>query len=164
MPGAVASSVFYRAIWNRLHRRGKNVVVAITGEPGSGKSWAGLRLCSALDPAFEAADICFDPGSFLARLAETPPRRGRARLYDEAGVGSHNRNWYNVRNKEMVHVFETFRVAGEITVLTAPYPSLLDAQLWRLCTYWVHMLPGQTGTGILKRIVPREDIKGRPIH
>ncbi|MHB8586645.1 MAG: hypothetical protein ACYDDF_12530 [Thermoplasmatota archaeon] len=162
-PAAVRRSAFLHHIWRRIHRHGKNAIVAITGEPGSGKSWAGLRLCEAIDPGFEAADICFDPESFLLRLSSTTPRRGRARLYDEAGVGSHNRNWYDVRNKEMVHVFETFRLAGELTVLTAPYPSMIDSQLWRLCHYWVHMGRERPGLGAIKRIIPREEFKGRPL-
>lgn len=155
-------SIFAGMLWDRIHKHEKNAVIVITGPSGSGKSMAALTLCHAVDQYFGEEGVYFDPQRLVHDAANLPRRRGRASMFDEAGVGVHNRAWRDITNTSLIHLLQTWRVDGQLLVLTVPYKSFLDSQVIKQCHYWIEMSDTMRGVAKLKTIVQKEELRGNP--
>lgn len=122
------SNFFYDSIVSRLQKENKNFNCFILGEPGSGKSWSGLRLCSDLSKIqnipFSADNVCFTTKDFLKlvekRMEDKLPR-GSCILYDEFAVSA-DADLYRGEDSiiTLKNTFSTFRAFGLATFATFP--------------------------------------------
>lgn len=115
---------------NRLLKKNQNWLCAITGQTGTGKSYAGLSMASYIDPNFNINNVVFSVEEFMERLndknEETKLRKGSVIIFDEAGVGIPNRDWQNIQNKLFGHIMETFRNDNIAVIFTMPIKSFVD--------------------------------------
>lgn len=125
--------LFVKYIRRRIEQN-KNFLAPITGQTGSGKSWAGLSICEMIDPTFSVDRVVFG-GEELMRLINSdklPKRKGVTFLFDEAGIDLSNRNWQSMTNKMINFLFQTFRHRCFILLFTAPYIDFVDSSTRKL--------------------------------
>lgn len=108
-----------RYLWRRMHVNNKNVMVAIIGDPGEGKSWAALRLAELLDPTFSADKVAFRPEKLLRRINENHPM-GDVTIADEAGVSMNAKTWWESDQIEIGNILETWRHQNRMLICTLP--------------------------------------------
>lgn len=129
-----------RKISNRIFKRKQNALIVIYGEPGSGKSWLALRLGEIFEGKrfikHLKKRIIFKPLQFVD-LMKTRPPRGSVVIFDEAGCGMYNREWYSQSNKEIIKILQTFRTMGLIVIFTVPHLDYIDTQARKIFQYTI---------------------------
>lgn len=120
-------SYIIQYILNRI-RKNKNFLGLIVGGTGSGKSYSSLRIAELLDPGFTVKRVVFTAKEFMEVLESGTLYKGAVIIFDEAGVGIPAREWYNVMNKSMNYVLQTFRNLNIIVLFTTPDLSFIDSQ------------------------------------
>lgn len=137
MPKAVKKNqILKRKIWNPIHRKNQNWMGGLVGETGRGKSWAGLCLAETLDPNFSIDQVAFTPIEFLELVKSNEYGKGSFIVFDEAGVGISNRDWYSEVNKQVGFVLDTWRNQNRGAIFTLPSLGGLDKKaLGRLHGY-----------------------------
>lgn len=108
-----------RYLWRRMHVNNKNVMLAIVGDPGEGKSWAALRLAELLDPGFSADKVTFRPEELLRRINEDHPI-GDVTVADEAGVSMNAKTWWESEQIQIGNILETWRHQNRMMIFTLP--------------------------------------------
>lgn len=128
-------------IRKRLHEENKNALILLVGDTGSGKSWAALRLAKLIDPSFTPKRVAHQRGSHFMRIIKNQKlKRGDAVIWDDVGKGLKKRDWYDIVNKMIVDVLQTFRVLGLCVIFTCPDPRLIDSNALALFHYWGEMI------------------------
>lgn len=137
MPESVKNNQILRQkIWNRLHLKNQNWMGGIVGETGNGKSWSALCLAEVLDPNFSIDQVAFTPIEFLELVQSEEYGKGSFIVFDEAGVGISNRDWYSEVNKQVGFVMDTWRDQNRGAIFTLPSLGGLDKKaLGRLHGY-----------------------------
>ena len=120
-------------IRERLWIRHTNALIAIFGEPGSGKSLSAITLARLVDDHFSLDNVVFTPEEFLERLDKAS--RGTVVIFDEAGVGIPAREWQSLQNKLLNYVLQTFRYQNICVIFTTPHISYIDRQARHLLHY-----------------------------
>jgi len=113
----------------------KNVLMLITGEASSGKSYTGLSLCEAFDPNFNVDNVIFTPKEFFDVVLKL--QKNSWVLLDEPAQALSHREWYSDINKAITWTVESFRFRLIHMVFTAINPALIDKVLR---DYLVHFL------------------------
>lgn len=132
IPEHIRNNIVYNDAWNRIKNNDLNVNYIIIGNPGSGKSRLGLRICKDLDPSFSVERVCYDNKTFMNLVyngdSKGPLGPGCAILYDEVVTdeGAEARNFMSKGNKMMASVIATFRAKRLITVFCLPKLRQLD--------------------------------------
>jgi hypothetical protein len=124
------SNWFYDAILARL-RSGQNWTCLVSGETGSGKSYASMKLAFDLDLTkdgehrfpLDASRIIFNPQDFLDFLSgekenDLPP--GSFLIMDEAALSLNAQRWFDVQSQAMSGVTQSFRCRQLATLFTFP--------------------------------------------
>lgn len=106
-------------IWRRMNVLNDNWMGCITGETGSGKSWAGLRLCELLDPNFSVDKVAFSTKQFMELVKEDHPP-GSMILMDESGVSMNSKTWWDSEQIQMGNILDTWRHQRRGAVFTLP--------------------------------------------
>ena len=120
-------------IRDRLNKN-KNVLIAIVGETGSGKSWSALSLAERVDEDFSIEQVSVgDPERFIEILDNV--RNKDAVIFDEAGVGMPSREWQSLQNRVLGYILQTFRVMNLCVIFTMPHISFIDKQARKLFHY-----------------------------
>lgn len=142
-------SLICKRIRKRLLEQGKNALILIVGDTGEGKSLSSIRLAGEVDPTFyetirENKDskvrIAHQKGSaFMNILNSQALRRGHAVIWDDVGKGLKKRDWYEMVNKAIVDVLQTFRIYGLCVIFNCPDPRLIDSNALSLFHYWGEM-------------------------
>jgi len=118
----------------RRVKRGMNWMCLLTGEPGSGKSYAALstlhRLATRLKIPFDGWNICFDANVLKNRLEDIKP--GTPLLFDEAGASFSARRSMSSGNVAMSTVLQTFRFLNIPLIWTVPHIAQIDINARRL--------------------------------
>lgn len=137
MPKSVKNNlILKRKIWNPIHRKNQNWMGGIVGETGRGKSWSALCLAETLDPEFSIEQVAFTPIEFLELVKSKEYGKGSFIVFDEAGVGISNRDWYSEVNKQVGFVLDTWRNQNRGAIFTLPSLGGLDKKaLGRLHGY-----------------------------
>jgi len=78
---------FLSAIQTRLLKLNKNFLACCVGPPGSGKSFAMMRIAEILDPEFNIDRVVFSSEQFRQLLNSGTLKPGSFIVWDEAGVG-----------------------------------------------------------------------------
>jgi len=136
----------YKKILERIHERDKNYIGVVLGEPGTGKSWAAIRMAEILDPTFSNDRIIFPPMSNLLNKMKQYKKKDKMRkgmfwVLDEGGVAASNRRWYTDANIYFNYILQSFRKLNQGLLITLPHLNLLDNQSKQF----------RNGTIILKR-------------
>lgn len=110
-----------------------NFIIAITGENGSGKSYAGLDIAEHLDPSFNYAAVrerihfnTLDLISFVNSYDGEPWVIG---MYDDTSVGANSRNWKSELSTFLAGIAQSFRFKHVCLIITVPLLKNADSQL-----------------------------------
>ncbi len=126
-------------ISKRLNGDKLSFIALLQGPPGSGKSWAALRIGELVDSAFDVGRVCLDASSFLDLVNEDLPG-GSVIILDEAGVAVPARRWASWLNQALGFVAETFRYRNWALLMTTPDERFMDAIPRRLLTMSIEMV------------------------
>ena len=135
--GKIMNSILYR----RLVMENKNIIQAIVGPTGSGKTYSGLKICEnwykkKWNKDFPEEYICFSVREVLELLQQGKVQAGDIILLEEIGTSMNARDFQNKISKVFNAVLQTFRNKNIGLIVTLPYLSMLDSQTRKL----VHML------------------------
>lgn len=136
MPEHIKRHFYYRRVYDNINRKNRNATFLFIGDVGRGKSWAGLKFCSDLDPAFSVERVVFSVRDFLALLdkgdSKGSLKRGSAILFDEI-AGSEDaamsRDFMSKTNKIMSFISTVYRKRGYIVVYCAPFLHQIDKNI-----------------------------------
>lgn len=119
-----------------------SVVICITGPPGTGKTYFGMRFAQKLDPNFHVVDTPPpDPYSDTSQVTfsreqiayltgeNTPLERGQVILTDESHWGIGARSWQNRDQQEVVNYLAAIRSKGFILIIVVLHTRMIDALL-----------------------------------
>lgn len=126
-----------RYIGSRVLRNNKNFMCALTGQTGSGKSWAGVSIGEMYSKMF---NIPFDPEVHvifsLKQLLELITRKdldkliqfGSILVFDEPQIEANSRDWQGEVNKILNQLTSTFRNQRLIILFATPSLDFIDKQ------------------------------------
>lgn len=103
--------------------KNKCINAIATGETGSGKSWGTLYLLSQADPTFNIDRVFFRASKMLEWIKGEDTLKGKAFMFDEAGVDASATSWWNDINQALKTLYQTGRRKNYISCLTVPYLS-----------------------------------------
>jgi hypothetical protein len=136
-----ANPILYDQVWSTMHLEDDNWMGALVGETGSGKSWAGLRLCEVIDPDFTVDQVAFSVVEFLRLVNDDSLGRGSMILFEEASVELASLDFQSTENRFVRQVLDTWRHQNRGAVFTLPAFGGLDSgargrmsaliQMWR---------------------------------
>jgi len=110
----------------------------LTGDPGSGKSFAMLSMAQAIDPDFELeGNMFFKAGLMMReikRYYEGPHKKGKMWLFDEAGIDANNLNFHDQINRGLNAFFQTARHRNYIFWMTVPHFGFVSKGVRNLMT------------------------------
>lgn len=121
----------------------RNAFVIIAGKPQSGKSSLALKIALEVDPDFDLENhfAIGQPSEFFRVLKVMPRKRGEVRVLDEAGVGASSRRFMSRENVNLSAIHQTEGVFGRVTILVAPYVSLIDRHQRMMADLEITTLP-----------------------
>jgi len=110
-----------------------NILLGIVGSTGSGKSTSAIRIAEQYDPSFHIGRIIFSPKDFLKALADFDINsRGKAIIFDEAGIGNNAKKWYAYVNRAINEVMQSVRFRRSLIIFTMPSWKDIDSSNRRL--------------------------------
>jgi len=125
-------NLFIMYIMQRI-RKNKNLLIAIVGETGSGKSYAALSLARAIDKDFGVNKIIFTYTDLIKVAEERRFRKGSCVVFDEVSAEAlQARDFMSKKNKNLSALLQTFRNLNYIVIFTSPDMSYIDKQARRL--------------------------------
>lgn len=136
-PLQITSNPFYRQVYSKIYHKNGNYIILILGKPGSGKSYAALKMAYDLQrteknqPSFNPwTNIFFSFEDFLNGV-ENGKKRGEVFILDESGIieGIQSRNFMSTGNKIASSLFQTMRVKGQVIIILAPAGLMIDKQV-----------------------------------
>ena len=142
---------FYSQIMKRFAHN-QNWICSIVGPTGAGKSLAALRLAFDLDIdlktgehrfPLDASRVVFNPKDFLGLIQKKgmeklPP--GSFIVLDEASLTANSRNFWDINNRVLSYIGQSFRFRGLGFIMTFPVSlGFLDKQARQLCHHVLKM-------------------------
>lgn len=119
----------FKHLWARVYDYNLNNLILCHGPPGSGKSHSSLGLCQLLDPSFTIDNVVFSTLELIELIKSKKLHRGSAVMFEEAGVGASNRNYYTSENKSLSFINQIFRTMNLHFIYTVPKPEMVDRAL-----------------------------------
>ena len=114
---------------------GRNMI--ILGEPGSGKSWACMRLAERLDlNGFTPDKVAFTAKEFMECIMRSKP--GDAIVYEEVGVNISNRQWWKQFGQNAI--MQTIRHKNLFVIMNCPNMDFVDKPITKLIHYTFKMM------------------------
>ena len=112
----------------RLLEYDKNLLIAVCGETGSGKSSSALSIAERIDPDFTVKHLVFNARDFIELLDRDKHElnRGQVIIWDEAGVGLSAKDFQTVTNKAISNITQTFRSRNLAVIFTTPTFKFID--------------------------------------
>lgn len=130
-----------------------SINAVVTGETGSGKSWATLSFARQYDPDWSLDRCYFKMSEFLQDLSDNKFKPGEFIMVDEGGVDLSSLEWQSEINKAMAPVFQTMRHRNLILFVTVPYLSFITKNVRKLVQSEFEVLGH--GKNNLTKIMPR---------
>lgn len=123
--------VFNKFIKSRMIRHNKNVLLAITGPTGSGKSYTSLRVAELwykdyFHKPFPIKNCCFTVDSLIRLLHSKELKRGEIIILEEAGVNLNSLDFQNKIAKLFTFVLQSFRSMNLCLILNLPVLTMLN--------------------------------------
>jgi hypothetical protein len=111
--------------------KNRNVLLAVTGSTGSGKSYSCLRMCELwykhrFDKAFPIENVCFSITEVMKRLNSGELKRGELIIIEEAGVLLGSLDFQQRIQKLFTYVLQSFRSLNIGLILNLPVLSMLN--------------------------------------
>ena len=125
------ATTLIKDIRDRLLKYDQNWLAVIVGRTGSGKSWSALSLAHLIDPTFTAKRVAYSFDDFMRLITSdeiVESSKGKAVVWDEAGVGIDNRKWASKVNILTNTILQTFRHENLAVIFTVPDPSFVDSK------------------------------------
>lgn len=113
-------------------KKNKNFIGFISGQTGSGKSWASLSIAEQIDPKFNIERVVFNGLELMELINSDKLKKGSVVVFEESGVEMNNRNWQSVTNKMLNFLMQTFRHRNFILIMNSPYMDFVDASTRKL--------------------------------
>lgn len=108
-------------------KKNKNFLGFISGQTGSGKSYASLSIGEMVDPEFHVGRIVFGGRELMDLINSGELKKGSCIIFEETGVEMNNRNWASITNKMLNYLLQTFRHRNFIMIMNSPYMDFVDA-------------------------------------
>ena len=132
-----------------VHEMNLSRVITMTGPPGSGKSWAALRIGELCGDGFSIDSVVFPGIEYIKKVADPNLKPGTVITWDDAGLGAPARQFWSVLNQSVGLVAQSSRFRRLVVICTLPDQSFLDAQPRKLTNLHFEMIarsqPGSPG-------------------
>ena len=132
---------FFDEIESRREKNKSNIIV-ITGSPGEGKTYTGIRLAEIFDKRFDpTTQIVFSRPQLLHVIGEhSPLKRGQVILIDEAHYGMGSRRWMENVQKDLMDALASVRSRGFIIIIVCLHIEMLDKIVRKyVLSFMLHM-------------------------
>ena len=126
-------------------KRNQSILTLWVGETGTGKSLSAISVAVQIDPNFSVDRIVFDTKSFLHLINSGLPR-GSVVIYDDAGIGISNKDWFKEQVKVFGKVVQSYRFKQIVTFITTPDISFIENQSRSLLNLLMQSDPIEQGT------------------
>jgi len=130
------SESLFKWFQNRTMNANKNVILAVVGNPGSGKSYSCLRILEKqsqlLNRPVNINNCCRDLKEFINRINSGELKAGDVLVLEEVGVNASARQWQSLMNNLFNYLLQTFRNLNLIVLLNLPDIRMLDINAQRL--------------------------------
>ena len=150
--GGYKSPFFFNEIQSRRNQNKSNIII-ITGSPGEGKTYFGIRLGEIFDPKFNPEmQIIFTRPALLRVIGEKSPlKRGQVIVIDEAHYGLGSRRWMESVQKDLMDALASVRSRGFIIIIISLHIDMLDKVVRKyVLSFMIHM--EDRGKGIVYRL------------
>lgn len=109
-------------------KAGKSNILVVTGSPGEGKSWFGMRLGEIFDNKFDPyIQIPFNREHLLWLISEKSPlKEGQVILVDEAHFGMGARRWHDSVQQDLMDQIAAVRSKGYIIIIIVLHLDMID--------------------------------------
>lgn len=135
------NSQIIKYLRKRIYEQNKNALVVIAGDTGSGKSYGSFGLCRAFDPTFTPKRVAYMKASGFMNILRTKNlKRGNAIMWDDVGKGLKAKEWYELINRVITDILQTFRVRGLLVVFNVPDITFIDSTARKLFHYQGEMV------------------------
>jgi len=110
----------------------KNLNCALIGESGSGKSYAGLRICETyykdyLNKDFTVNNVVFSISEFLERVGEFGvDEKNSCLIFDDSGLKYSSARWFDELNQILGYTLQSYRYRIINVFFTIPVLKWLD--------------------------------------
>ena len=140
--------LFIKAIHRRIES-GKNALIPIVGQTGSGKSLLALQCMRGLymyrfgkSPTDERiiAHTVFKAKDFMEKMNNPKLKKKEVWCWDEAGVDVGHKDHASIKNRIIGWLAQTFRNLQQIVFFTVPSISFLDASVRKLLHYYIEVV------------------------
>jgi len=150
---------FSNEISFRIHHK-LSTNIALTGEPGIGKSYEAIDLARVSDGVkrngkerFQIKQIVFKQSEYMQLLPGL--RMGRSIVFDEPSYSLGKRDWFKELQKALVHTLESQRFLVHPLFIPIINLSLLDKTIRNYLIQFIVHMTGR-GHGIVYRIKPSQ--------
>jgi len=131
---------FFMNLKTELIENNQDRFIAKCGKRGNGKSYATMTEGHIItggnfDPVKHIS--YFDPWKFMRLVKKSKP--GDFLMFDDAGVGVDNREWYKKSNKLISKIVQTFRTKNLFVVWTMPDFGIVDIKARKTFDWFVKM-------------------------
>lgn len=125
--GATTNQIFK----NRMIEANQNMLIAITGKTGSGKSYASLRIAELwyrkqFKKELPRENICFSIEELMERLVNGNLKRGDVLILEEAGTSMGNLDFASQAAKAFNYVLQSFRSRNISIIMNLPFLTMLN--------------------------------------
>jgi len=115
---------------DRMVKYNQNWLCLIVGGTGSSKSWDALSLADEISPhGFDMKHMCFRPRDIIRVINHGKLKPGNIVIADELGVSMSSRDWYQIQNKFLSYLFQTFREMNVGLIATVPAIKFIDSSM-----------------------------------
>jgi len=139
--GSYRTPFFFNDIETRRTKNKSNIII-ITGSPGEGKTYCGIRLSEIFDKRFDPnTQIIFSRPQLLYVIGEKSPlKRGQVILIDEAHYGMGSRRWMESVQKDLMDALASVRSRGFIIIIVCLHIEMLDIIIRKyVLSFMIHM-------------------------
>lgn len=126
--GTGESPWFFNSIQSSITKQ-ESIVILLTGPPGKGKTYAGMRIAEIFDKRFDPDIQCvmdrLDTMRLISGLHRL--RRGQIILIDESQFGMGARRWGEKEQQELMEFMAAARYLGLIIIIVSLHISMIDS-------------------------------------
>ena len=130
LEGGNYNIVFFNEVMARLNKT-RSTIVAVCGRPGSGKTYAAMRLAEIFDPTFSAhvsERMCFSRGQLLDIISgRVTVNQKEAIIIDEGHISLGARSWGQAEQRDIVNQLATIRSRGILVFYIVLHVTMLDS-------------------------------------
>jgi len=119
---------FFNSIQASITKQ-ESIVILLTGPPGKGKTYAGMRIAEIFDKQFDPDIQCVMDRLDTMRLISGLYRlnRGQIILIDESQFGMGARRWGEKEQQELMEFLAAARYLGLIIIIVSLHISMIDS-------------------------------------